>query len=75
MELTKAIEILFLYLRDNTTYNSQDLEDAIALGVHAIDAIEKLRQGTPNLNLSILPGETPPETLLHPTRTFIGNRP
>ncbi len=31
---------------------------AIALGIEALKAIQSLRQGTPGLNLSKLPGET-----------------
>lgn len=32
--------------------------EAIKLGIEALIAIQKLRQGTPGLNLAQLPGET-----------------
>ncbi|MBA7570062.1 hypothetical protein ES708_11807 [subsurface metagenome] len=57
MHIEKAIVILNDILRFVKPGDPPDEHDAVKLGIEALTAILKLRQGTPALDLSLLPGE------------------
>lgn len=58
MTITKAIELLTITLKPSNPHPSQDLEDAIKLGVEALDFIYQWRKALPLDNPQLLPGET-----------------
>lgn len=58
MTLTKALELLDQYLHHSDTWSHQDLDDAIRLGISAINRIKACRPVDPYAPQILLPGET-----------------
>lgn len=58
MTLDEALGDLSIQLEVKRRLGADHQANAIKLGIEALKAIQKLRLGTPNLNLSTLLGET-----------------
>lgn len=75
MELAKAIELLDDLHKIPDTQLDPDYLDAIRLGIEALKRYRDKASLTYAGMLLPLEGQTPPDTLLHPSTPFIGNRP
>ena len=58
MIIDEAVELLENLTRELDIPQRASMRYAVKLGIEGLKAIGQLRRGTPNLNLSTLPGET-----------------
>lgn len=61
MELAKSIKILELNLKVAGRKMPIDCQDALKLGIEALDYLQRERQSNPGVAFTVLKGETPPE--------------
>ena len=59
MKLDKAIEILTIYKAGEEDTYSDDLDDALQLGIEALKVIKRYRSFVAVDAIRLLPGETP----------------
>ena len=58
MKIEKAIEILDLEITVDFEGNEKDRQDAVKLGIKALEYIQVWRKALPLTNPQLLPGET-----------------
>ncbi len=58
MTIDDAIKILDAKGVARLLYGNQQVEEALKLGIEALQAIKQERKGNPSLNAELLPGET-----------------
>lgn len=61
MKIEKAIELLKEAHKHNYAWRGSNLDTAIKLGIEALKRIRSARKLNPDLNPSLLPGETAKE--------------